>query len=146
MSFTDPTKPADQIVYCRNSLHKKKQNFSIYILFPWHALLQTDWIYLVYFPPTFENSCLLPCTPSPFTKGVYSKRKESAPIGSRFFIFIVDPFSEGRQNDSERVSSHGSESIVLCVNTSNITGPGEWMSLDVSPVKNSDSDSEDAIM
>ena len=32
------------------------------------------------------------CLPS--ENGVYSKRKEFAPLGSKFFHFIVDPFSE----------------------------------------------------
>ena len=31
----------------------------------------------------------------PFRKGVYSKRKESAPFGSKFFLFRVDHFSDG---------------------------------------------------
>ena len=30
-----------------------------------------------------------------FLKGVYSKRYEFAPSGSKFFPFKVDPFSEG---------------------------------------------------
>ena len=34
---------------------------------------------------------------NPFIKGVYSKRKEFAPRGSKFFPFRVDPFLEGRQ-------------------------------------------------
>ena len=40
------------------------------------------------------TSCLLFCTPSPFRKGVYSKRKELASEGSQFFPFRVDPFSK----------------------------------------------------
>ena len=31
---------------------------------------------------------------SPFWKGIFSKRKEFAPNGSKFFPFRVDPFSE----------------------------------------------------
>ena len=31
----------------------------------------------------------------PFWKGIYYKRKEFAPIGSKFFPFRADPFSEG---------------------------------------------------
>ena len=31
----------------------------------------------------------------PSRKGVYSKRKEFAPIGSNFFPFKVDPFQKG---------------------------------------------------
>ena len=44
-----------------------------------------DWINLVDFTPfllretTFKVSCLLYCTPSPFGKGVFYKRKEFAP-------------------------------------------------------------------
>ena len=51
---------------------------------------------------------LLFCFPahhSPCWKRVYSKRKEFAPMGSKFFPFRVDPFSEGRQNNFDRVAS-----------------------------------------
>ena len=37
------------------------------------------------------------CTPIPFRKGVYSKRKKLAPVGSIWFPFRVDPFSEERK-------------------------------------------------
>ena len=37
-----------------------------------------------------------------FWKDVYSKRKEFAPNGSKFFPFRVGPFSEGRQNSFDR--------------------------------------------
>ena len=30
-----------------------------------------------------------------FLKGLYSERKEFAPLGSKFFPFRIDPFSEG---------------------------------------------------
>ena len=33
--------------------------------------------------------------PNPFCKGVNSKRKQFAPIGSQFFPFRVDPFQQG---------------------------------------------------
>ena len=46
----------------------------------------------------FVTSCLLYCMPTP-KKGVYSKKKEFAPTGSKFFPFRVDPFSEVRQYD-----------------------------------------------
>ena len=36
------------------------------------------------------------CSPRSFWKGVYSKTKEFAPSGSKFFRFREDPFSEGR--------------------------------------------------
>ena len=42
----------------------------------------------------FMTSCLLSCTSSPFWKGVFSKSKEFAPKGSKFFPFRVDPFLE----------------------------------------------------
>ena len=60
-------------------------------------------IHLINFPPcltreiTFVTSCLRSCTSNPFWKGVYSERKEFAPMGSKFFHFRVNPFSEGRQ-------------------------------------------------
>ena len=41
----------------------------------------------------------------PILKGVYSKRKEFAPHGSKFFLFKVDPISEGRQNKFEKIGS-----------------------------------------
>ena len=33
----------------------------------------------------------------PFWKEVFSKKKEFAPRGNKFFLFRVDPFSEGKQ-------------------------------------------------
>ena len=57
------------------------------------------------------TSCSLSFTPSPFWKGVYSKSKEFAPWGSKVFPFIVDIFSERRQNDL--VASPESVSIPL---------------------------------
>ena len=46
-------------------------------------------------------------------KGVCFKRKEFAPKGSKFFPFRVDPFSEGRQSNFDRVVSPESVSIHL---------------------------------
>ena len=43
-----------------------------------------------------------------FWKGVYSKRKESAPLGSRFFPFRVDPFLEGVWYIGMQTRSHKS--------------------------------------
>ena len=43
----------------------------------------------------FVTSCLLCCTGSAFWKEVYFKKKEFAPIGSKFFPFRVDPFQKG---------------------------------------------------
>ena len=39
---------------------------------------------------------------NPLLKGVYSKRKEFAPKGSKFFPFRVDLISEGRKNTFDR--------------------------------------------
>ena len=81
----------------------------------WHQMLEKgfllwrntygDLIHLVDFwsffkrKTTFVTSCLFFCTLSLFKKGVYTKRKEFAPLGGKFFPFMVDPFSEGRQNN-----------------------------------------------
>ena len=46
---------------------------------------------------TFVTLFLLFCTLWPFWNGVYFKREEFAPQGSKFFPFNVDPLSEGRQ-------------------------------------------------
>ena len=40
------------------------------------------------------TSCLPDCTATPFWKRVYSIRKEFAPVGSKFFPYRIDPFSE----------------------------------------------------
>ena len=50
---------------------------------------------------------------STILKGVHLKRKEFAPFGSQFFSFRVDFFSEERQNNSDRVVSPDSVSILL---------------------------------
>ena len=52
----------------------------------------------------------------PTFKGVYSKRKEFAPNGSKFFPFGGDPFSEARQNKADRVTFYESLSIPLPLN------------------------------
>ena len=44
---------------------------------------------------SFVTFCLFPENQVPFEKMVYSKWKEFAPTGSKFFPFKVDPFSEG---------------------------------------------------
>ena len=60
-----------------------------------------DWVYLVDFAPVFSRdthsvtSCLLYCPPRPLWNGVYFKRKEIAPLGSKFFPFRVDLFRKG---------------------------------------------------
>ena len=46
---------------------------------------------------TFVTSCLRNCTPVSFWKGIYSKRKDIALLGSKFSPFRVDSFSEGRK-------------------------------------------------
>ena len=53
-----------------------------------------------------------------YQAGVYSTRKEFAPIGSKFFSFRVDPISEGREIFYDMVASpcncvHGHEGIML---------------------------------
>ena len=46
----------------------------------------------------FVTSCLFSCTPSSFWRGVYSKRKESAPQnGANSVLLEKTPFSEGKQ-------------------------------------------------
>ena len=50
----------------------------------------------------FYDSLLLSCTPSPFLKGVYSKRKQIAP-----FSFRVYPFSEGSKTILSVASPEG---------------------------------------
>ena len=62
------------------------------------------WTHVVDCPPvfftretTFVTSCLLSYASASFWKWGYSKRKEFAPIGSKFFSFRVDLFLEGRQ-------------------------------------------------
>ena len=77
----------------------------ILYIFLWLWLIQTSdlryWKHLIDFLPfftretTFVTSWLFSCTTSPFWKWVYSKRKEFAPIGSKFFPFRVDLYSEG---------------------------------------------------
>ena len=70
---------------------------------------------------TFVTSYLHSYTSVPFWKGVCSKSKEFAPLGSKFFPIRVDPFSEGSQNNFVRVISPESVSIPLNV-TSTVTG------------------------
>ena len=49
----------------------------------------------------FFTFCLLECTQIPFWKGVYSKRKEFAPSGSKVFPFTADPLSEGDKTNQK---------------------------------------------
>ena len=51
------------------------------------------------------TSGLLACAPRPFLKGVYFKREEFALRESKFVSFRVDPFSEGKPKQSDRVMS-----------------------------------------
>ena len=62
---------------------------------------------------TFLTSWLLSYTSLPFWKRVYSKRKEFIPLGSKFFPFRIDPFSEGGKINFDRVASHESVSVPL---------------------------------
>ena len=62
------------------------------------------------------TSYLLSYTSIPFRKGVYSKRKEFAPMGSKFFLFRIDPSSKGLKreaNNLDRVVSPESVSVLL---------------------------------
>ena len=96
---------------------KKKNNISKCCLLNFlpSVLSIKGTIHMVHFLSTFVTSCLLSSIPSPFEKGstlkgknllplganywVYCKRKEFAPIKSKFFPFREDPFSEvGRIN------------------------------------------------
>ena len=62
----------------------------------------------------FVISSLLSCTQSPFWKGTYYKKNEFAPTGSKFFLFIVGPFSEWRWNNFDIGASL--ESVLLRLN------------------------------
>ena len=44
---------------------------------------------------------------------VYSKRKEIAPCGSKFFPFRVDPFSEGMVSRDSLPSADSRKTIVI---------------------------------
>ena len=57
------------------------------------------------------TSCLLSCNPGPFWKGVYSRRKEFAPKGSKFFPCRVDSFQKGGKSIFDMVTSPESVSI-----------------------------------
>ena len=61
----------------------------------------------------FVTSCLLSWTGIPSQKEVYSKRKEFAPRGSKFFPFRVDPFEDGDRIHFDRTASPESVSILL---------------------------------
>ena len=55
-----------------------------------------------YFQKTpLVSFCLLSSTPSPFWKGIISEKKEFALKESKFFLFRVDSFSYGKQNNFE---------------------------------------------
>ena len=45
---------------------------------------------------------------APFYRGVFSKRKEFAPHGSKFFPSRVDPFLEGNWGTGKQTESHKS--------------------------------------
>ena len=62
---------------------------------------------------SFLTLCLSFLTPIPFWNRVYSKRKEFAPFGSKFFPLRVDPFSEGRQTGFVRFVSSECEPFSL---------------------------------
>ena len=54
----------------------------------------------------FLTSWLLSCIPILLEKGVHSTMENIAPKGCQFFPFRVVPFSEGEQNNFDRVASH----------------------------------------
>ena len=59
-----------------------------------------------------------------FCKWVHFKRKEFAPIGSKFFPFIVDPFSEGIWYARKKTESH---KVVFLVKMSSLPfSEGDW--------------------
>ena len=57
----------------------------------WVSFIEGAWIHL--------QNCSLP-----FWKDVYSKRKEFAPQGSKFFPFRVDSFSKGVQESKQEIT------------------------------------------
>ena len=63
-------------------------------------LMMTRYIWYFFFPPNLQGRQLCDFLFALLStiKGVYSKRKEFAPPGSKFFPFRVDSFSKGRQN------------------------------------------------
>ena len=74
---------------------------------------------LIYKGDNFVISCLLSCKASSFWKEIYSKRKEFGSLGSKFFPFRVDPFSEGNQNNFKRppwkcINSHYRSTKLTC--------------------------------
>ena len=61
-----------------------------------------------------------------FLKGVFSKRKEFAPLGSKFFPFRVDPFSEEALYAGKQTGSH--KSCLPCKKKSKINSPSRIQS------------------
>ena len=59
------------------------------------------------FPPreTIWWPGLFYCTPIPFWKEIYFKRKDFAPMGSKVFPFRIGSFSEERKNNADRFAS-----------------------------------------
>ena len=84
-------------MYCK-SLFYTVDNFYDFLL----ALMHCK--FLFHKENDFLTSYLYSCTQKSLLKRAYPKRKEFAPIGSKFFPFRVDPFSEGRQNSFQCVS------------------------------------------
>ena len=68
--------------------------------------------FLPYFT-AFTTSCLYFSPISPFCKGVYSKRKELAPKGSKFFPFKVNPFSDSQGRQKSDKIYHNTYFLVL---------------------------------
>ena len=81
------------------------------ILYLWYY---KNYIHLVGFParePICLTTCLLSYT-SPSEKGSTLKGKNLLPR-SKFFPFRVDLFSEGRQNESDRVTALENVSVLF---------------------------------
>ena len=74
------------------------------------------WFFVIFFTreTTFVTSCLMSYTLNSFWKGVCSKRKEFAPLGSKFFPYRVDPFIRREAKQFlKRITSLWSVSILL---------------------------------
>ena len=89
----------------------------------------SHWIHTVLCTPFFDKGDNFPVSLFPFLytnpllKGVYPKRKEFAPKGSKFFPFRVDPFSEAMGSRGLHLSAETFRGLIL----NNWTLPGRSM-------------------
>ena len=60
---------------------------------------------------TFFDFCYALRHTTPLLKKVYSKRREFAPLGSKFSPFRVDPFKKDNENNLDEIVS--SESLAI---------------------------------